>query len=134
MVGNTTRPPARVLVVDPDAVARELLCQSLNCSGLDATGAANSTDALEAVSDTPPHAVLLAAGLPDGDGYDLCRLLRERPDTHRTPIIALVRAYWADIQRALDAGCDVALVNQRRPEYVLLELKRVLPSHFRARS
>jgi CheY-like chemotaxis protein len=134
MALDTTRPPLRVLVVDPDAVTRVTLCQSLTCSGVDATGAANTTDALEAVADTPPHAVLLATGLPDVDGYDLCRRLRERPDTHRTPIIALVRAYWADIQRALDAGCDVALVNQRRPEYLLLELERVLPSHFRTMS
>jgi hypothetical protein len=89
MVLNPARPPPRVLVVDDDAVTREMLRKGLKCSGVDATGAANATDALRIVADTPPHAVLLDMGLPDTDGYDLCRLLRERPDTHRTPIIGL---------------------------------------------
>jgi CheY-like chemotaxis protein len=122
-----------VLVVDDDAVAREVLRTCLKCSGVDATGAANATDALRKVADTLPHAVLLDMGLRGTDGYDLCRLLRERPDTHRTPIIALTgAAYPADIQRARDAGCTAVLVKPCPPEYVLMELRRVLPSHFRA--
>lgn len=72
-----------------DAATLEAWRQCLNRSGVEATHAANGADALRSVSDTPPHAVLLDAGLPDVDFYELCRLLRERPDTHRTPIIAL---------------------------------------------
>ena len=134
MMLDPSQPSPRVLVVDVNAITRELLCQSLRGAGVNATGAANAADALETVSDAPPHAVLLAMDSPDADGHDLCRLLPERPDTHRTPIIGLVRGYWADIQRALDAGCDVALIHQRRPEYVLQELQRVLPSRFCAMS
>ncbi len=131
MVLNPTRPSPRVLVVDDDANTREMLRQCLKCSGVDATAAANATDALREVYDTPPHAVLLDMGLSDVDGYDLCRLLRDRPDTHRTPIIALTgAAYPADIQRPRDAGCNAVLVKPCPPEYVLLELQRVLSSHF----
>ena len=133
MVLDPTRPSPRVLVVDDDAVTREMLREWLKCSGVDATGAASATDALREVSDAPPHAVLLAMGLPDIDGYDLCRLLRERPDTHRTPIIALTgAAYPADIQRAREAGCNAVLVKPCSADYLLLELHRVLPSRFRA--
>jgi CheY-like chemotaxis protein len=135
MAHELTRPSPRVLVVDDDAVAREMLHKCLKCSGVDVTGAANATDALKRVVDRPPHAVLVDMGLPGIDGYDLCRLLRERPDTHRTPIIALTGAsYPADIQRARDAGCTAVLVKPCPPEYVLLELRRVLPSQFRATS
>jgi CheY-like chemotaxis protein len=133
MVLNPTRPSPRVLVVDDDTDTREMLRQCLLCSGVEAAEAANATDALEKMSDALPHAVLLSMGLPDLDGYDLCRLLRERPDTHRTPIIALTgHAYPVDVQRARDAGCTAVLVKPCSPEYVLLELQRVLPSHFRA--
>jgi len=132
MVLNPRRPSPRVLVVDDDAATLEMWRQCLTRSGVDATGAVNATDALRKVSDTPPHAVLLDMGLPDRDGYDLCRLLRERPDTHRTPIIALTGTpYPADIQRARDAGCNAVLLKPCTAEYVLLELQRVLPSHFR---
>lgn len=130
MLLDRTRPAPRVLVVDPNPVTRESLRQSLEGSGVDAAGAAGATDALESVSTTPPHAVLLTLDLPDADGHHLCRVLRERPDTHRTPIIGLVSPVWADVQRALDAGCDVALVKQSRPAYLLRELHRVRPSHF----
>lgn len=133
MMLNSARPSPRVLVVDDDAVTREMLRQCLECSGVDATGAASAADALTRVADAPPHAVLLDLGLPGIDGYDLCRLLRERPDTHRTPIIALTgAAHPDDIQRARDAGCNAVLIKPCPPEYVLLELRRVLPSQFRA--
>jgi CheY-like chemotaxis protein len=122
-----------VLVVDDDADTREMVRQCLICSGVEATEAANATDALEKVSEAHPHVVLLAMGHPEIDGYDLCRLLRERPDTHRTPIIALTgHAYPADVQRARDAGCNAVLVKPCSPEYVVVELQRALPSHFRA--
>jgi hypothetical protein len=132
MVLKPTRPSPRVLVVDDDAVTRELLRKGLKCSGVDATGAASATDALRIMADTPPHAVLLDMGLRNTDGYDLCRLLRERPDTHRTPIIGLTAGHSPEVQRALDAGCNAVLVKPCPPEYVFLELRRVLPSQFRA--
>jgi two-component system, cell cycle response regulator DivK len=128
-----TSPPPLVLVVDDDADTREIVRLCLNCSGVEAMEAGNARDALQKVSETLPHAILLDMGLPDIDGYDLCRQFRERSDTHRTPIIALTgHAYPADLQRARDAGCDGVLIKPCPPEHILLELQRVLPSHFRA--
>ncbi len=133
MVLNANRPSPRVPLVDDHAAMLEMWRQCLKRSGVDATGAANATDALSKVSVTPPHAVLLDMGLPDVDSYDLCRLLRERPDTHRTPIIALTGpAPPAGSQRARDVGCNAVLVKPCSADYVLLELQRVLPSHLRA--
>lgn len=132
MVLEPNRRPPWVLVVDDNAATLETLRLGLKRSGVDATGAANATDALRIVADTPPHAVLLDMGLRDTDGYDLCRLLRERPDTHRTPIIGLTAGHSPDVQRALDAGCNAVLVKPCPPEYVCLELRRVLPPQFRA--
>lgn len=98
--------------------------------GIDAAEAANAHDALESVAERPPHAVLLDMALPGIDGYDLCRMLRKRPDTQRTPIIAVTGyAYPADIQRAREAGCDVVFVKPCPPQDVIQELQRRLPSH-----
>jgi two-component system, cell cycle response regulator DivK len=126
------RPPPVVLVVDNDAGTREMLRLWLKNRGIDAAEAANAHDALEKVSETPPHAVLLDLALPGIDGYGLCRMLRERPDTHRTPIIAVTaHALPADMQRARDAGCNAVLVKPCPPQHVLLELQRLLPLHLR---
>jgi CheY-like chemotaxis protein len=73
------RPPPVVLVVDNDADTREMLRMCLNDYGIEAAEADNAHDALKKVSETLPHAVLLDMALPGIDGYDLCRMLRERP-------------------------------------------------------
>jgi CheY-like chemotaxis protein len=119
-----------VLVVDSDADTREMLGMCLKNSGIEAVEAADAHDALEKVSESLPHAVLLDMALPGIDGYDLCRMLRERPDTHRTPIIAVTGyAFPADVQRARDAGCNAVLVKPCPPQHVLLELQRLVPLH-----
>lgn len=133
MVRNPSRPPPLVLVVEDDADTREMLRLCLQDSGIDTTAAANGHDALKKVTETPPHAILLDIGLPDIDGYDLCRLLRDRPDTRWTPIVALTGyAHPTDKQRARDAGCNAVLIKPCLPEHLLLQLQRLLPSHFRA--
>jgi CheY-like chemotaxis protein len=132
MTNDAARQPPWVLVVDDGAGIRDMLQEWLKCSGVNAKAAADATDALKKVSDTPPHAVLIDMGHPDVDGFDLCRLLRERPDTHRTPIIGLTRGHSPDVQRALDAGCNVVFVKPCSSKYVVRELNRVLPSQFRA--
>jgi CheY-like chemotaxis protein len=105
-----------------------MLRMCLNQVGIEAAEAANAQDALTKVSETLPHAVLLDMALPGLDGYDLCRMLRERPDTHRTLIIAVTgHAVRADIQRARDAGCNAVLVKPCPPQHILLELQRLLP-------
>jgi CheY-like chemotaxis protein len=75
------RPPPVVLDVVNDPDTRELLRVCLNQVGIEAAEAANAHDALKKVSETLPHAVLLDMALPGTDGYDLCRMLRDRPDT-----------------------------------------------------
>jgi len=133
MMGFPPRPPPVVLVVDKDADTREMLRTCLHLHGIESAEAANAHDALRMVSEAAPHAILLDMALPGIDGYDLCRMLRERSDTQRTPIIALTGyAYPADIQRARDVGCNAVLVKPCPPQHVLLELQRALPSHFRA--
>jgi CheY-like chemotaxis protein len=130
VIRTSTPPQPVVLVVDSDADTREMLRMCLDRCGIEATEAANAPEALAKVSESLPHAVLLDMALPGIDGYDLCRMLRERPDTHRTPIIAVTGyAFPADIQRAREVGCNAVLVKPCAPQHVLLELQRLLASH-----
>jgi CheY-like chemotaxis protein len=123
-------PSPLVLVVDSDADTREMLRKCLNLYGIEAAEAADAHDALRKVSESRPLAVLLDMALPGIDGYDLCRTLRERPDTQRTPIIAVTgHAFPADVQRARDVGCNAVLLKPCPPQHILLELQRLLPWH-----
>jgi DNA-binding NarL/FixJ family response regulator len=70
----------RVLVVDDDPGFRVLAVQLLEKAGLDVAGEAETVrQALRAVNDLRPAAVLLDLGLPDGDGIDLAHELSALP-------------------------------------------------------
>jgi CheY-like chemotaxis protein len=120
-----------VLVVDDHTDTREMLCMWLDCCGFHAVEAGDARTALARIADRLPDAILLDIGLPDVDGYELCRRIRHIPAAESTPVVALTG--WVmppDVQRARDAGCDVVLAKPCPPEQVLLELQRHLPRHF----
>jgi two-component system KDP operon response regulator KdpE len=94
----------RVLVVDDEMAIRRFLRTSLNAEGFEVHEAANGEQALALAAKDRPDLVLLDLGLPDLDGVEITRRLRE---WSRVPIIIIsVRDREADKIRALDEGAD----------------------------
>lgn len=94
----------RVLVVDDEAQIRRLLTVSLTKHGFRVTTASTGDEALHAVNSGAVDLVLLDLGLPDVDGVQLCRDIREWSSV---PIIVVTaREDEADKVTALDAGAD----------------------------
>jgi two-component system KDP operon response regulator KdpE len=97
----------RLLVVDDERPIRRFLNASLG-SQYTVLEAANGTDALAAAVSSHPDAILLDVGLPDVDGIQLTRRIRE---WSQVPIIILsVRDQEQDKIAALDAGADDYIV------------------------
>ena len=94
----------RVLVVDDEASIRRYLRPILTAEGFDVYEAINGQEALSAVLTHRPDLIILDLGLPDIDGIEVTRRLRE---WSQTPIIILsVREAEQDKVAALDAGAD----------------------------
>ena len=93
----------RVLVVDDERPIRRFLQASLG-GQYQVIEAANGEDAIKAVVNDQPDLVILDLGLPDVDGVDVTRRLREW--TQIPIIIVSVREQEAEKIRALDAGAD----------------------------
>ena len=93
----------RVLVVDDERSIRRFLTASLS-GHFEVIEAANGQDAIRAVVDRQPDAIILDLGLPDIDGVDVTRRLREW--TQIPIIIVSVREQEVEKIRALDAGAD----------------------------
>ncbi len=94
----------RVLVVDDEAPIRRYLRAALGAQGLIVYEAASGEEALQAVLSHRPDIIILDLGLPDLDGIEVTRRLRE---WSQTPIIILsVREAEQDKISALDAGAD----------------------------
>lgn len=94
----------RVLVVDDEASIRRYLRAALGAQGLTVYETANGLEAIKAVLSHRPDIIILDLGLPDIDGIEVTRRLRE---WSQTPIIVLsVREAEQDKIAALDAGAD----------------------------
>ena len=111
---------ARVLVVDDNRDAAEMLKLMLEAVGHEAFTAHYARDALEAAQRLLPEILILDIGLPDMDGYELSRRLRELPQTAHALLIA-VTGYGQpqDKELARQAGFDHHLVKPIRSSDVL---------------
>jgi two-component system KDP operon response regulator KdpE len=94
----------RVLVVDDEQQIRRSLRVTLRTNGYDVDEAATGEAALDSVAVRPPELIILDLGLPDVEGVEVTRRLREWT---RLPIIVLSAMGDDEAKvRALDAGAD----------------------------
>jgi CheY-like chemotaxis protein len=118
----------RVLVVDDNEDAAEMLAMVLQHAGYHTKTAYDSRTALAAADTWVPHIVILDIGLPDINGYDVARELRRSERFGGLALIALTG--WGtqdDKQKAMDAGFDVHLtkpVDARALTGVLAQLEQ----------
>ncbi|HET6212616.1 MAG TPA: response regulator transcription factor [Micromonosporaceae bacterium] len=95
---------ATVLLVEDDPVVRGALLRALGDVGHTVRPVGRAADALREVAASPPDLVILDLGLPDLDGADALRKLREICDV--PVIVATARTSELDIVRLLNAGAD----------------------------
>jgi CheY-like chemotaxis protein/two-component sensor histidine kinase len=121
------RSAARVLVVDDNPDALELLIEVLRWKGHDARGAQDAAAALELAVILRPDVALLDIGLPVIDGYELARRLRALPGLEGLKLAALT-GYGQpnDKELARAAGFDEHLVKPIGLEQVEAVLERLL--------
>jgi two-component system response regulator MprA len=115
----------RVLVVDDDPAVRESLRRSLAFNGYEVELAADGEQALRAIADSRPDAVVLDVMMPNLDGLATCRALRAAGDD--VPVLMLTaRDEVADRVAGLDAGADDYLPKPFALEELLARLRALL--------
>lgn len=94
----------RILIVDDNEDNRDVLARRLQRRGFDITAAAGGKTGVEQASSDNPDVILMDMNMPELDGWDATRLIREA-GIH-VPIIALTaHAMTGDRERAIEAGC-----------------------------
>jgi CheY-like chemotaxis protein len=97
----------RVLVVDDDPEIVTFLATLLELEGIDSTVATSAAAALEKLEHGVPNLVLLDIAMPDRDGLDLCRELKNDPRTRDVPVFVVSARPGKDVvERALAAGAE----------------------------
>jgi CheY-like chemotaxis protein len=119
---------ARVLVADDDPVIRRLLEVNLEMDGHEVLEAGDGTEALEAIREAAPDAVILDVMMPDIDGWGVRARMLENPALADIPVIFLsARAQEADKRRG-DELRAAAYVTKPFDPIELMELVRDITS------
>lgn len=114
----------RILVCDDEPQIRRAVRVVLHEAGFDATLTASVREALDAAAVRPPDAAILDLLLPDGDGIEICRGLREWSEM---PILMLSAVGHEDRKvAALEAGADDYLEKPFGARELVARLQAVL--------
>jgi two-component system phosphate regulon response regulator OmpR len=116
---------AKILVVDDDPALRQLLADYLNRHGYDTLLAPDASDLPARIQRYSPDLIVLDRMLPDGDGAQACRQLRQQGED--IPVILLTaRDETVDRVIGLEAGADDYLGKPFDPRELLARVEAVL--------
>jgi two-component system phosphate regulon response regulator PhoB len=117
----------RILVVDDEPEAVELIEFNLKQSGYTVSTAGDGAEALKKARAQVPDLIVLDVMLPEMDGFEICKTLRLDAATTRVPIIMLT-AKAAEIDRVLglELGADDYLTKPFSTRELLLRIKKIL--------
>lgn len=109
--GASHAPPSRILLVEDNADAAEMLSTLLGLHGHHARVVSNASDALDALRADGTDVVLTDLGLPGMSGYELAHAIRDDPSLRDVSLVA-VTGYGQpeDRRRTADAGFDAHLI------------------------
>ena len=98
---------ATILLVEDNEMNRDMLSRRLERAGYRVVLAVDGPRGIAAARTVAPDLVLMDMSLPEIDGWEASRQLKQDPATSRIPIIALTaHAMHSDRDKALQAGCD----------------------------
>lgn len=120
----------KILIVDDEPDALELIEVNLKSAGFDVLRAASGREALEKARAALPALILLDVMLPEMDGLEVCKALRRDPKTAFIPIVMLT-ARAAEIDRilGLELGADDYVTKPFSPRELVLRVRNLLKRH-----
>ena len=129
MASSKLSPHLRLMLIDDDDALRLVLRQQFEAEGLQAIHeAGDSQTVFETIDDFAPDMILLDVQLPDGNGFDICRKLRNRG--FDKPILMLTgQDSEDDIVQGLEAGANDYIAKPMRIGELLARMKTHLRQH-----
>jgi len=117
----------RILIVEDEESLLKLESILLTSKGYDVTGVTNGQDALDSLAENPSDLVLLDIMLPQIDGFEVCRRIKENPQTRDIPVIMLTaKKSREDMARGEKVGVDWYITKPFKSVMVIETIQRFL--------
>ncbi|MCU0373988.1 MAG: response regulator [Chitinophagaceae bacterium] len=116
-----------VLVVDDDPYILMSLEFLMRKNGFEVLVARNGTEAMDMLAARKPHLVVLDVMMPDVDGYEICRHIRNTGELAHTHVVFLsAKSSEADVQKGLLMGAARYITKPFSTRHLVKEVKQLL--------
>lgn len=127
MKADTGKGGVNILVVEDSPTQAEQLTYILEQHGYRLSTVRNGREALALIGRTPPTLVISDIVMPEMDGYELCRRIKQDDGLSNTPVILLTSlSDPADVVRGLEAGADSFIFKPYDEQYLLARVAYIL--------
>ncbi len=117
----------RILVVEDEESLLKLESILLSSKGYNVTGVMDGKSALEEVMTHRPDLVILDIMLPEIDGFEVCRRIRENPATSTIPVVMLTaKKNSQDVARGAEVGANAYLTKPFKSAKVIEVIEELL--------
>ncbi len=121
--------PKKILIADDNENIREALTYLLEDEGYKLWMAKDGAEALKEVRNVRPDILFLDIMMPEMNGYDVCRIIKNDPELSKTYIIMLTaKGQVAEQERGKEVGADEYIVKPFSPMEILSKIKKLLPA------
>lgn len=119
--------PETILIVDDDRAIANLTATWIRAAGFAPVEAYDGRSGVAAVLKHRPRLLLLDIRMPDIDGFEVCRQLKQMPEIDQTPVIFLsANAQEAARRQAIEAGARCFLSKPYEPKDLIVAVRAAL--------
>lgn len=117
----------RILVVDDNHTPREVICEALKQFNIQVKEAVNGVEAIKILETEKFNLVITDVVMPEMNGYELCRWIKNNPATEKVPvIICSTKGEEFDIHWATKQGADAYIIKPFKTMELLKTIKYLL--------
>lgn len=114
----------KVLIIEDEESIQKVLKARLEKAGYDVRLASSGEEGIKAVEEMQPHVIILDVMLPDANGFDLCKQIKDMDNFFKV-IIYTGKLEAVDARRARQAGADDFTVKTVDFKYLLESIARL---------
>ncbi len=115
--------PIKVLVVEDDKDSRDFLATFLKISGYVVSTANDGLEALKKVESDCPDMIISDISMPNLDGIEMVKILRESPEFKAVPVLMLSAYGSGNLINAINAGANQAMRKPVNPDSLLKNVR-----------